>query len=564
MSENKNPLKVFLCYAHTDVDMVRDLYYRLTRDGMDVWFDKISLFPGQEWMGEIRNAIHESHVVIVCHSRQFNQKGYRQKEVKIALEEAGFLPSEEIFIIPARLEECTVLEDLKRWHWVDLFTEDGYKNLLRALNLRKERFEQKVKRESPLLPFGYQYNSLNVVNSALSDIQSASGFIDRQEELGLIMNRVSDLANGIPFAPKERIFHFIGPSGIGKSFLLERFYKELLSKSDCIPLLVRLDALKGGKSGFTSDLLISIYEAFCRQKNITPGIFWGQTLLKFAIHVQSTINVKDHITALLLDGVNVLSQRDVREIEEYLLVRFIHDNNRTIIITAGRTRPPMFNDFALRPNSFNTNLLHVFDEEKTSKQMESLRRGSGVLAEKVVRLGGGVPGNTVKLVKHVIGDPPDLPNELRAVQSLVNEIKKKNKIEERFYPMLEVISILQGFFPEDVVPLFQKHPQLGVGWDEGRVKDVFLELNRIQVGPGGLVDWNREKKYWAMDENTRDLFEMELQMRTPELWKKLHCAACEMYQEWGKRYNSDTYRKKSNYHQERLQAVGLNCNDLEG
>ena len=34
------PLRVFLCHAHADRDPVRGLYARLTKDGVDAWFDK--------------------------------------------------------------------------------------------------------------------------------------------------------------------------------------------------------------------------------------------------------------------------------------------------------------------------------------------------------------------------------------------------------------------------------------------------------------------------------------------------------------------------------------------
>jgi N-acetylmuramoyl-L-alanine amidase len=45
-------------------------------------------------------------------------------------------PEGEIFIIPARLEECDNLESLRKWHWVDLFEDDGYEMLMRALRVR--------------------------------------------------------------------------------------------------------------------------------------------------------------------------------------------------------------------------------------------------------------------------------------------------------------------------------------------------------------------------------------------------------------------------------------------
>jgi hypothetical protein len=136
MPETKRPLKVFLCHAHADREPVRALYARLKREGVDVWLDKEKLLPGQDWELEIRKAVREADVVVVCLSKQFNQAGFRQKEVKLALDTANEKPEGEIFIIPARLEECDNLESLRKWHWVDLFESDGYEMLIRALNVR--------------------------------------------------------------------------------------------------------------------------------------------------------------------------------------------------------------------------------------------------------------------------------------------------------------------------------------------------------------------------------------------------------------------------------------------
>ena len=139
MPDPKRPLKVFLCHAHADRDPVRALYARLTHDGVDAWLDKAKLLPGQDWELEIRKAVREADVVVVCLSKQFNQAGFRQKEVRLALDTAMEKPEGEIFIIPARLEECVTLESLRRWHWVDLFEEGGYEKLTRSLNLRAEQ-----------------------------------------------------------------------------------------------------------------------------------------------------------------------------------------------------------------------------------------------------------------------------------------------------------------------------------------------------------------------------------------------------------------------------------------
>ena len=65
--------------------------------------------------------------------KAINKAGFRQKEVRFALDTAMEKPEGEIFIIPARLEECDNLESLRKWHWVDLFEDDGYEMLMRAL-----------------------------------------------------------------------------------------------------------------------------------------------------------------------------------------------------------------------------------------------------------------------------------------------------------------------------------------------------------------------------------------------------------------------------------------------
>lgn len=51
---NKRLLKVFLCHGHRDKSTVRDLYLHLVKDGVDAWFDKAKLLPGQDWELEVR------------------------------------------------------------------------------------------------------------------------------------------------------------------------------------------------------------------------------------------------------------------------------------------------------------------------------------------------------------------------------------------------------------------------------------------------------------------------------------------------------------------------------
>lgn len=125
---------VFLIHSHADRKIVHRLYRRMKRDGINAWMDVESLQPGQNWQNEIRRALLKSGVVVVCLSRQFNQRqGYRHVELRIALEKARSLPAGEVFIIPVRLEACGLPDELSHLHRVDLFEAGGYKGLLRAL-----------------------------------------------------------------------------------------------------------------------------------------------------------------------------------------------------------------------------------------------------------------------------------------------------------------------------------------------------------------------------------------------------------------------------------------------
>jgi hypothetical protein len=94
--------------------------------------------PGQNWDHQIRKAVRESHVVIVCLSEHATQKsGYVQKEIVQALDVAEEKPEGTIFIIPALLEECAVPDRIRKWQWVHLASDGGYEKLILALRARE-------------------------------------------------------------------------------------------------------------------------------------------------------------------------------------------------------------------------------------------------------------------------------------------------------------------------------------------------------------------------------------------------------------------------------------------
>ena|GEM_PF-1365427 len=134
---SRRPLRAFLSYCREDYEAVRQLYERLRTSGIEVWFDDVALLPGQEWQSEIHNAVRRSDVVIVCLSQRAIKKvGFVQREIHEALEYAVEHPPGTVFVIPVRLDDCTVPPSLKHLHYVDLWSEKGYQKLLLSLTQR--------------------------------------------------------------------------------------------------------------------------------------------------------------------------------------------------------------------------------------------------------------------------------------------------------------------------------------------------------------------------------------------------------------------------------------------
>ncbi|HEV8430153.1 MAG TPA: ECF-type sigma factor [Pyrinomonadaceae bacterium] len=139
-SKPPRKLRVFLCHSTGDKPLVRALYTRLRADAIDAWLDEEDLVPGQDWELEILRAVRAADIVVACLSKgAVTKSGFIQKEIKLALDVAEMQPEGTIFLIPVRLEKCEVPERLRRWQWVNLFEQEGYARLVRALSVRFEQ-----------------------------------------------------------------------------------------------------------------------------------------------------------------------------------------------------------------------------------------------------------------------------------------------------------------------------------------------------------------------------------------------------------------------------------------
>lgn len=129
--------KVFLSYAREDINIAMHLFNDLRKAGVDVWFDRKSLLPGQNWQTAIKQAIRERRFFLaLLSSNSVSKKGYVQKELKQALDILDEYPESAIFLIPIRLDNCNPTnEKLRELHWIDIFNdwEDGVVQILNTI-----------------------------------------------------------------------------------------------------------------------------------------------------------------------------------------------------------------------------------------------------------------------------------------------------------------------------------------------------------------------------------------------------------------------------------------------
>ncbi len=147
--------RVFLSYAREDERIAEKLYLHLRQEEINVWFDKKSLLPGQNWRKEISKVIRDSKFFISLISKNsVNKRGYVQKEIKYALRVLEEIPTNQIFLIPVRLDDTLPIdEELLDLTWIDLFDSfsRGFNRIMSVIaNIEKEELEFR----DPKKPYG--------------------------------------------------------------------------------------------------------------------------------------------------------------------------------------------------------------------------------------------------------------------------------------------------------------------------------------------------------------------------------------------------------------------------
>ncbi len=135
----RNPVgpRIFIAYASEDAEHADRLYAAFATHGLAPWLDRRKLLPGQNWPRRIEDAIASCDFFIACFSaRSVNKRGAFQVEIRFALDCASRIPLDEVFLIPARLDDCSIPARIQReTQYVDLFPDwdTGFARILKII-----------------------------------------------------------------------------------------------------------------------------------------------------------------------------------------------------------------------------------------------------------------------------------------------------------------------------------------------------------------------------------------------------------------------------------------------
>ena len=118
--------KVFLSYARADADkkFVSTLHRRLKRDGIECFFDEVSLAPGDNFVLEISQAIDECNYLVMVMSRSYFSARFAPSEWAAVL--ALDPKSERSRLVPLLLEDCELPALIRAINYIDVRSSEKF------------------------------------------------------------------------------------------------------------------------------------------------------------------------------------------------------------------------------------------------------------------------------------------------------------------------------------------------------------------------------------------------------------------------------------------------------
>lgn len=137
---DEHTVQAFLSHAPDDKKQVEHYYQQLQEAGLKPWMASKDILGGQVREAVIRDKIRESDFLLVFLTEQAVSKpGPFHKALRQALDVWQEKPEGHIYLIPVRLEDCTIPTSLQPFETIDLFEEGGWEQLQQTFQFGIER-----------------------------------------------------------------------------------------------------------------------------------------------------------------------------------------------------------------------------------------------------------------------------------------------------------------------------------------------------------------------------------------------------------------------------------------
>jgi len=217
---------------------------------------------------------------------------------------------------------------------------------------------------------------------------------------------------------------------------------------------------------------------------------------------------------------------------------------RALLVMAGRGRVYPWKTPELRLY-VEEHGLEPFDEDLTKQQLERLQPDAAFRTSEIHDMSHGYP-----LVNYLLAARPTV---IEAMHETVDGLLGGVSPEERSW--LEALCVLRAFDEERIPVLLAAYSDYS-----SLAERSYKEIRRIRdrLLRTALVRWGEETGGWVVDEAIRPVLEKYLQETKPELWRRLHCAALRLYQDWEDRYprGRERWREEANHHAKCLRDAG--------
>jgi hypothetical protein len=83
-------MKVFISYAHNDEALAAKIVASLEKAGLDAWYDKREIIPGDNWADKIAQGLRESDAMVVLLTAQALDSESVRRDIDYALSQKPF------------------------------------------------------------------------------------------------------------------------------------------------------------------------------------------------------------------------------------------------------------------------------------------------------------------------------------------------------------------------------------------------------------------------------------------------------------------------------------------